>query len=188
MGLFDKVLDVMRLNEEDEYYDEYEDEYEDELEEPARKRFLFKKTGTDDIEQAPVTVNSGGARSRGGSSRSGGSSSASSNITPMRGHRSSKAMEVCVIKPTGFEDSREISETLLANRMVVLNMEGMDTGTAQRIIDFVSGSCYALDGELQQISNCIFLVTPHSVGVSGDLQELQGIMDTFNFSGFRSAI
>ena len=188
MGIFDKVLDVMRLNEEDdEYYDEYEDEYEEEEEAPARKHFFFKKTGTDDVVQESVPVTSGGARSR-VSSRPSSSGSASSNITPMRGHRSAKAMEVCVIKPTSFEDSREISETLLANRMVILNMEGMDTGTAQRIIDFVSGSCYALDGDLQQISNCIFLVTPHSVGVSGDLQELQGIMDTFNFSGFRAAI
>ena len=191
MGLFDKVLDVMRLNdEEDEYYDEYEDDFEDEEEEPARKRFFFKKTGTDDIEQEDVSFSGGGARgrSRVSSRPSAGSASSNSNITPMRGHRSSKAMEVCVIRPTSFEDSREISETLLANRMVILNMEGMDTGVAQRIIDFVSGSCYALDGELQQISNCIFLVTPHSVGVSGDLQELQGIMDTFNFAGFRAAI
>ncbi len=182
MGLFDKFLDVMRLNdEEDDYYDDYEDDYEEE--EHVRKGPFFKKNSANDMPQEELQVSSG-SRSRASSRTAAGGS----NITPMRGHRSSKAMEVCVIKPTSFEDSREISETLLANRMVILNMEGMDTGTAQRIIDFVSGSCYALDGELQQISNCIFLVTPHSVGVSGDLEELKGIMDTFNFSGFRAAI
>ena len=172
MGLFDKVLDVMRLNDEDDYYDDYEDEYEEEEEEPVRKRFFFKKTGTDDIEQEDVSVTSGGARSRAVSRSSGGSSG--SNITPMRGHRSSKAMEVCVIKPTSFEDSREISETLLANRMVILNMEGMDTGTAQRIIDFTSGSCFAIAGNLQKISHYIFIITPASVDISGDFQDILG--------------
>ena len=45
-------------------------------------------------------------------------------------------MEVCVIKPTSIEDGREITETLLANRTVVLNLEGLDVDIAQRIIDF----------------------------------------------------
>lgn len=192
MGVFDKFLDVMRLNDEDydDYEDDYEDEYEDEVEESARKRFFFKKTGNDDVQEEAVTFSDAPSRNKGftRATRSSSSAGSASNITPIRGRKSSKSMEVCVIKPTGFEDSKEISETLLANRMVVLNMDGMDTGTAQRIIDFISGSCYAIDGDLQQISNCIFLVTPRTVGVSGDFQELQGLMDTFNFSGLQAAI
>jgi len=81
-------------------------------------------------------------------------------------------MEVCVIKPTSFEDSREITETLLSNRTVVLNFEGLDLDVAQRIIDFASGSCYAIGGNLQKVSGYIFLVTPKSVDISGDLQDL----------------
>ena len=92
-------------------------------------------------------------------------------------------MEVCVIKPTSFEDAREIAETLLADRTVILNMEGMDLGLAQRIIDFISGSCFAIDGNLQKISNYIFIVTPSAVDISGDLQ---GIMDAFDFSGLQT--
>lgn len=46
-------------------------------------------------------------------------------------------MEVCVIKPTSVEDAREITETLLANRTVVLNLEGLDVDIAQRIIDLL---------------------------------------------------
>ena len=81
-------------------------------------------------------------------------------------------MEVCVIKPHSMEDSREITETLLANCTVVLNMEGLDLDVAQRIIDFASGSCYAIDGNLQKISNYIFIITPSSVDISGDFQEI----------------
>ena len=50
---------------------------------------------------------------------------------------SSSGMEVCVIKPTSVEDAREITETLLANRTVVLNLEGLDVDIAQRIIDLL---------------------------------------------------
>ena len=80
----------------------------------------------------------------------------------------SNGMEVCVIKPTGVDDSREIINTLLSNRTVLLNMEGLDVDIAQRILDYASGATYAIDGNLQKISHYIFIITPASVDVSGD--------------------
>ena len=85
-----------------------------------------------------------------------------SKITPIS--KSSRkqgaaSMEVCVIKPSSIEDEIEITETLLNGRTVVINMEGLNVDTAQRIIDFTSGSTYALHGNLQKISNFIFLAT-----------------------------
>ena len=79
----------------------------------------------------------------------------------------SNGMEVCVIKPTGVDDSREIIDTLLSNRTVLLNMEGLDVDIAQRILDYASGATYAIDGNLQKISHYIFIITPASVDVSG---------------------
>ena len=80
----------------------------------------------------------------------------------------SNGMEVCVIKPTGVDDSREIIDTLLSNRTVLLTMEGLDVDIAQRILDYASGATYAIDGNLQKISHYIFIITPASVDVSGD--------------------
>ena len=54
-------------------------------------------------------------------------------------------MEVCVIKPSSFDDAREVTETLLSNRTVVLNFEGLDVDVAQRIIDVTSGTCFAME-------------------------------------------
>jgi len=82
--------------------------------------------------------------------------------------RSSSGMEVVVIKPTTVEEAREITDTLLANKIVNLNLEGLDVAVAQRIIDFISGSTYALSGNLEKISQYIFLITPRTVAVSGD--------------------
>ena len=81
-------------------------------------------------------------------------------------------MEVCVVKPTSVDDSREITETLLAGRTVILNLEGMDLEIAQRIIDFTCGATYSMDGNLQKTSNYIFIATPSSVELSGDFPEL----------------
>jgi len=93
-------------------------------------------------------------------------------------------MEVCVIKPTTIEDELEITDTLLNGRTVVINMEGLNIELAQRIIDFISGSVYAMHGNLQKISNYIFLATPNGVDISGDIQNL---MDAFSTSdgGFK---
>ena len=77
--------------------------------------------------------------------------------------RKTTGMEVCVIKPTNVDDSREVTETLLSGRTVILNLEGLDLEVAQRLIDFTSGATFAIDGNLQKISN---------VDISGDLQDL----------------
>ena len=81
-------------------------------------------------------------------------------------------MEVSLIKPTSLDDAKEICDYLLAGKAVVLNMEGIHTETAQRIIDFTSGSTYSMNGNLQKISNYIFIATPDSVELSGDFQDI----------------
>lgn len=100
-------------------------------------------------------------------------------VAPMKNRRSSNmnlgsGLEVCVIKPVSIDEARTVTETLLQNRAVVLNLEGLDVEIAQRIIDFTSGSCYAINGNLQKISNYIFIITPQSVEISGDFQDIFG--------------
>jgi cell division inhibitor SepF len=81
-------------------------------------------------------------------------------------------MEVCVFKPTNVDDGRDISDTLSSGKAVILNLEGLDIAVAQRIIDFTSGAVYSMNGKLENISNYIFIVTPESVDISGDFQEM----------------
>ncbi len=186
MAFFDRMLDVMKLgDDEDEYYDddemydddEYEDDYDDE-----DSHSIFHMFGKKDAENEPSET----AKVKPSSPvKEKPVVKQSPKITPMRGGRKGNSvnMEVCVIKPSSFEDAREISETLLADRTVILNMEGLDLGLAQRIIDFTSGCCYAIDGNLQKVSNYIFIITPAAVDISGDLQ---GIVDAFDFSGIQT--
>lgn len=153
MSVMDKFLNIMKLNdgEDDAYYDD--DDYLDEEDDKEDKVLSIRQESNP--EPAKKT--------------------AVSKVVPVRTQPrklSGSGMEVCVIKPTSVEDAREITETLLANRTVVLNLEGIDVDVAQRIIDFTSGSCYAISGNLQKISHYIFIITPASVDISGDFQEI----------------
>ena len=85
--------------------------------------------------------------------------------------RSSNDMEVCVMKPTYYEETKDIINNLLDGKSVVLNLEGMRLELAQRIVDSVSGGCYAIQGNLQKISGYIYLVTPSSVDITGDFAD-----------------
>ena len=182
MGVLDKFMDIMKLND-DDYEDDdfFDDDYEEEYEEKPKKSFFRKeKAVEDDFEdeyELPAKTTKPARQS------------SNNKVTPMRqpqasSRRSGGNMEVCVIKPNSVEDAREITETLLTGRTVILNLEGMDLEVAQRIIDFTSGATFAISGNLQKISNYIFLVTPTNVDISGDLQDL--LNTSFDASSMRS--
>ena len=83
-----------------------------------------------------------------------------------------------MILPKGYENASEIAELLLQGKTVVLNMEGMNIDAAQRIIDFTSGACFTMTGNLQKISNYIFIITPAAVDISGDFLNIVDSFDT----------
>ncbi|MBR0173796.1 MAG: cell division protein SepF [Lachnospiraceae bacterium] len=166
MSVMDKFLTAMKLNGEDDDYfeDAYEGDYDDRgsdvITPMPRREIKDDMPAVSDEKRRPAS---------------------SSSVRPMPSNRPRKGgsvmqqgMEICAIKPTSMEDTREVTDTLLKNRTVVLNLEGIDVDVAQRIVDFVSGSCYAIKGNLQKISRYIFIITPASVDISGDFQEMIG--------------
>lgn len=191
MSVLDKFLNAMKLNDDDEFDDDdFLDDETGDYEEESRPRRRFIKSREEEEEDFLDDGMAAASESKPASNQAKPRSSAavkqpkvSSKISPMRSRKASApGMEVCVIKPHSMEDAREITETLLANCTVVLNMEGLELEIAQRIIDFASGSCYAMDGNLQKISNYIFIITPASVDISGDFQEiLTGAFDVPSF-------
>ena len=153
MSFVDKFLTAIQLNgdEDQGYYDEPDDSFTSKVESINNQAPIGKDDPTIEVKEEKKTA----------------------KVTPRpKKSLSAAGMEVCVIKPTSVEDAREITETLLANRTVVLNLEGLDVDIAQRIIDFTSGSCFAISGNLQKISRYIFIITPASVDISGDFQNI----------------
>lgn len=199
MGVLDKFLDIMKLSDDDDDYendDFFDDDYDDDDYEDrsSKKSGILSKFNRgkdsgrdrdDDYDDYDDDYDERSARPS--SSRASHQPAGSSKVTPMRqpsSRRQAPNMEVCVIKPSSVEDAREITETLLSGRTVILNLEGLDLEVAQRIIDFTSGATFAINGNLQKISNYIFLVTPTNVDISGDLQDLLGT--SFDASSMRT--
>ncbi len=184
MGKFsDKFLNAFTIKDDeydDEYYDDdefYDDEEDDFLPDEEFKKVPVKKKEKPEEERVapaykPQTPHPAPA----------------SRVNSIRTGRGGQ-QEVCIFKPSSIEDSREITETLLLGKAVVINFEGLHVEISQRIIDFISGSCYALDGNLQKISNYIFIATPNSVDISGDFQDIfNAESNSFDIAGFKSPL
>lgn len=161
-GFIDKFINSMRNTDddyEDENYDteelEYEDEDEDEVEEEdvPRRKFFSREKAVESMERQESQ------RSR-----------RDENVVSI--HSNPKNMEVNMIRASSVEDGREICDMLMSGRAVVINLENIDTEVAQRIIDFTSGACYTMEGNLQKISDSIFIASPKNVELSGDFQEM----------------
>lgn len=186
MSVVDKLINAMKFND-DEDYDE-DEEYEDDeyygeekpviREEPRNSRPAPARpvpavsSVNDDIEEEEEIPAPKPRKRFGGLSADKNESPSSRQL---KKQYSEAGMEVCIIKPTSVNDAREVTDTLLANSTVVLNLEGLDVEIAQRIIDFTSGSCYAVHGNVMKISHYIFVITPANVDVSGDISTHTGI-------------
>lgn len=85
------------------------------------------------------------------------------------------ALELKVVKPERYEDVPQIADHLLNRRTVVLNLEASNKEISRRIIDFLSGVAYALDGRLSNVAMNTYLITPAHVSVTGE--DLSGKAD-----------
>lgn len=164
MSVMDKLINAMKFND-DPYDEENENEENDYYGgEPENTESDFAKE-EDEMEELENTSASRTVRRRGMSDRD----SAPAPRSTVKRQYSESGMEVCIVKPTSVNDARDVTDLILQGSTVVLNLEGLDVDIAQRIIDFTSGSCYAVQGNVMKISHYIFVITPSSVDISGDI-------------------
>ena len=97
---------------------------------------------------------------------------ASSNkVVSLQAATSSKHSKVVLIEPRVYAEAQDIAENLKNKRATIVNLQRIDRDQAIRIIDFLSGTVYALGGEIQRVGTNIFLCTPDNVEVSGEISE-----------------
>lgn len=88
-------------------------------------------------------------------------------------HNSNAQMRVVVVQPESFEEASSIASHLKNKKPIVLNLEALDKNVARRIIDFLSGAVYALEGDIRKVSNGIFVIAPSNVDIMGTEAEEQ---------------
>ena len=80
-----------------------------------------------------------------------------------------QSVKMVISQPTSFEQSEEICSLLKEKKSVIVNLEYVSKEVARRIVDFISGGVYALDGYIQKVSNSIFLVAPSNYEITNDM-------------------
>ena len=165
-----RFLDMMKLSDDDEFEDMIEEDFEEE-EKPKSKFSLFgkKKEAKEEeevgeVEVAPAPQKTTKVTQPVQERRAKSIPRKNANIVSI-----GRGEEVKVVKPQSFNESKTITDYLKSNKTVVVNLEGIEITTAQRIIDCIAGASYALGGSLEPISNKIFIVAPSDVEISGDL-------------------
>lgn len=92
------------------------------------------------------------------------------------------AIELKVVKPERYGNVKQIADHLLNHRTVVLNLESTNKETAKRLLDFLSGVAYSIDGQLKRVATNTFVITPCNVDVSGEQMRAATGEDTANFT------
>lgn len=85
--------------------------------------------------------------------------------------------KVCLFEPRVFAETQDIADELKSSRAVLVNLTKIDSVPKKRIVDFLSGTVYALEGDIQKVGADIFLCTPNSFGVEGEISDKEEFFD-----------
>ena len=87
--------------------------------------------------------------------------------------------EVVLFRPTNFNETSKAADDLRNRKAVIVNMENVDKAMARRVVDFLSGCVYALDGDVKKIAQSAYLFCPHNMDIVGDLETLQAEVESY---------
>ena len=87
--------------------------------------------------------------------------------------------EVVLFRPGSFNDTSKAADDLRNRKAVIVNMENVDKAMARRVVDFLSGCVYALDGDVKKIAQSAYLFCPHNMEIQGDLETLRAEVESY---------
>ena len=159
MSFWDNVKKFAQPYSEEEYddYDEEVEGFEEEEQAAPRSRRTSPFATAQDSDASYTSAPSG---------TSGGFSGQVLNM-------SSGKQEVVLFHAKSFDDAARAADELRRKKAVILNMENVDKSLTRRVVDFLSGSVYALDGSVKKIAQSAYLFCPHNMDVVGDLENAE---------------
>lgn len=158
-AMLNSFLRVLGISEEEEEDVDMEREYEEvdnteTYERPARPGYFSRNESKKDYETEAAPK-----------------SRLQTKVLPMTGTVATS--KVVITQPEAYEDVEEIGEYLKQRRSVIVNLESINKEDGKRVLDFLSGASFALEGNIQKVSNLIYLITPVSVEIQNDVERAQ---------------
>lgn len=162
--IVNKFLKVIGIggNEEPDYIDDYDPEYSNGYpEEEDAEEDIYNQQNTSRTRAARASVKEVENSSNGQTTKV---------ISVNNGVTSSKMV---ITQPTCYNDVEEVGNYLKNRKSVIINLENIGKEDARRIVDFLSGAIFMIEGNIQKVSNLIYLMTPRTVEIQNDLQREQ---------------
>ncbi len=182
MSLWDNVKKFAQPYSDSDYDDydedeEYLDEYEEEPAPAPSRRAPRRAPAPDPVEEEePEEDNYGfGGITTGTTTPATGFSGQVLNMNTS----SASKQEVVLFRPGSFNDTSKAADDLRSHKAVIVNMENVDKAMARRVVDFLSGCVYALDGDVKKIAQSAYLFCPHNMDIVGDLETLQAEVESY---------
>ena len=173
MSFWDNVKKFAQPYADDEEYDEYdEDDTTESFEEEVPAERPTARSGRRTPAFSVSTDSDSGL---------GSAASAGSNVSGFSGQvvSMSNRQEVVLFHPANFNDTSKAADHLRAKKAVIVNMENVDKAMARRVVDFLSGCAYAVDGKVKKVAQSTYLFCPHNMDVVGDLENLQSEVESY---------
>lgn len=159
MSFWDNVKKMTQSYSDEEYDEEYDEEtgaYEEEQEIPQPRRTTASKQ-----DSGYASASAGGFNGQVLSMGSG-------------------KQEVVLFHAKTFDDAAKAADELRRRKAIILNMENVDKALTRRVVDFLSGCIYALDGSVKKIAQATYLFCPHNMDVVGDLENVAAEAESYN--------
>ena len=173
MSFWDNVKKFAQPYDDDDYddYDEELDEFEDTAAEAAPRT------------RRPSPFASTSASTAAPAAPAAAAPAASAVSTPSFGgqvlNMNSGKQEVVLFHAKTFDDAAKAADELCKRKAVILNMENVDKALTRRVVDFLSGSVYALDGRVKKVAQSTYLFCPHNMDVTGDLENIKAEAESY---------
>ena len=170
MSFWDNVKKFAQPYDDEDYddYDEELDEFEEPAQEPAPRTRRPSPFATTAAPAAPAAA---------------AAPAAPAASTPSFGgqvlNMSSGKQEVVLFHAKTFDDAAKAADELCKRKAVILNMENVDKALTRRVVDFLSGAVYALDGRVKKVAQSTYLFCPHNMDVTGDLENIKAEAESY---------
>ncbi|MGM9590047.1 MAG: cell division protein SepF [Faecousia sp.] len=182
MSFWDNVKKFAQPYAEDDYDDYDEDDYDDDYDEPAEPRRAPRRTVSAPapssmplMEDEEEEENSFGFTPAPAVSAAPSTGFSGQVVNRTVGNK----QEVVLFRPGSFNDTSKAADDLRGRKAVIVNMENVDKAMARRVVDFLSGCVYALDGDVKKIAQSAYLFCPHNMDIVGDLETLQAEVESY---------
>ena len=102
------------------------------------------------------------------------------NVVSIKSGMNAAKSKIVLYEPRVYSDAKDVAQNLLNNKAVIINFSRMEDASARRVVDFITGTVYALNGEIQRIGDKIFLATPPKFVTNGKISDLVDKKDTLS--------